>query len=314
MRWPVDTKFSQKLLADEQLTARILSSVRHLLETSILLGSSTVTRLDFTIDSTTFEPVVVIASPSLCLHPEPHGFNDEILVNCFPGSYESLVALILSDWNIHADRSRDRGETNRINFNELASSYNDLFDDMPQNQLLKQMAKDYSWKGRILDVGCGTGMFGRIVKQYSPDSVLEGLDAADLMTMSSDITKYYQGPIRIGDMEKILLELDLADHVVCFSVFQYVDYVTFLSTVAQIFCVAKRSVSFDVVDVSPEYLDMLSMGSEYERLLPVNNVPAMRRFHVPPGWKKILETRTAAYVEPEFGTEVFSYYFRFEHI
>lgn len=313
-RWPEDTKFSQKLLADEQLSVRILNSARNLFATDSLLRPSTVIRVDLTIDSTTLELVAIIVSPSLCLLPEPDGLNDEILVDSVPGSYESLVALILSDLNVHADRSRDRGETNRVNFNELASSYNDLFNDMPQNQLLEWMAKEYFWTGRILDVGCGTGMFGRIVKRYNPDSVLEGLDAAESMTMSPDITTYYQGPIRIGDMEKMLLEYDLADHIVCFSVFQYVDYVTFLSTVAQMFCVAKKSVSFDVVDISSEYLDILSMGSEYERLLPVNNVPAIQRFHVPPGWKKVLETRTIAYVEPEFGMEVFSYYFRFERI
>ncbi|KAK8104883.1 uncharacterized protein PG998_011916 [Apiospora kogelbergensis] len=265
-------------------------------------------RIDLTIDAASMQFISAIMDR---LHLSPGAlWNDEQLIEALPGSYDALFALALSNLNAHPDRARQRDQVNRQNFNALASIYDELFTEDP---FMRKLAQRYTWEGRVLDIGCGTGMIGKLLKTYHPNATVEGLDAAESMVTTQTINECYKAPIHVGDMEKILLDIGTVTHSVCYSVFQYVDSITFLATVAQIFSMTEESVSFDVVDITPSYINALSSkGSQYERLLPVDNSASMHRFEVPPGWVKVLEERFVSYTDPEVDMDIFSTQYRFE--
>jgi len=129
----------------------------------------------------------------------------------------------------------------------------------------------------------------------------------------------YEKPIMIGPIQEILTRAEMHDHVVCFGSFHLVNHTDFVSSLSQMFLRARRSVSFDVDDLSSAYIQgYMAVCDEQQgsSWLDFNhNVAAAMRFGVPPGWRAVVyNERRFAYHSPLMDEDVYTHSSRFESI
>jgi hypothetical protein len=78
------------------------------------------------------------------------------------------------------------------------------------------------------------------------------------------------------------------------------------------FMLARKSVTFEVDDLDPEYLGMLRKHNGGDQAFDFNNVQAVQEFGIPKGWCRVYRDRKHLYTSPTTKTDVFGYLMRFE--
>ena len=177
---------------------------------------------------------------------------------------------------------------------------------------MRSIAFQFTWEGIVLDVGCGQGVFGGLLALYHKDVDLYGTDMSEAMIKAAQIGRYYHSPIHIGPMEQTLIRSPTPDYITCFSVFQYVTPMTFMAALSQMFLKARKSVTFDIPEVSPVYARKLNSTPKLSR--PTDHLLSLDRIGTPAGWKLTMRRHCLTYTEPNDGIEVYSRYIRYERV
>jgi len=76
---------------------------------------------------------------------------------------------------------------------------------------------------------------------------------------------------------------------------------------------ARKSVAFDVDDVSQAYIDKI-IDAYGEGLRNHNHIKAYKRFGTPPGWRKVVEETRPLFYSPSNKLEVTGIVVRFEKL
>lgn len=97
----------------------------------------------------------------------------------------------------------------------------------------------------------------------------------------------------------------------CFGALHFLDSVLLNAVLSRVFMLARRSVTFEVDDLSDEYI-----GGVVEKhgalCFNANHVRAVEEFGVPKGWALQLREWEKLYVSPTTNGEVGGYVMRFE--
>lgn len=80
---------------------------------------------------------------------------------------------------------------------------------------------------------------------------------SEAMVKAPQIQQHYHLPIMTGPMEQVLINCPVPVHITCFSVFQYVTPMTSMKVLPQMFCKARKSITFDIPEVTAEYGQLL---------------------------------------------------------
>lgn len=235
---------------------------------------------------------------------------DDWMIERCPGGHESLLCLFLATHQKQPTSRIAKRNNVRTTFDILSSHFDDAFQHTAHVAVLRSLAFRFDWSGTVLDVGCGTGMFGGTLSSYHDGYSIYGTDLSQPMVEAPLIKAHYEAPIAVGPMEELLMGPDMADHLVCFSVLQYVDAVTFKAVLSQMFLKARQSVTFDVPDVTVDYISRLSVTGSFSK--PANHLLSLQKFGTPHGWKLVMDRYTLSYTEPNFSLDIYSRYLRFE--
>jgi hypothetical protein len=101
------------------------------------------------------------------------------------------------------------------------------------------------------------------------------------------------------------------DHIVCFGALHFLDTVHLNAVLARMFMLARKSITFEIDDMSQEYIDELK---KRYGLLNSNNVEAMEEFGTPKGWRNVHHQREYLFKSPTTNIDVSGYAMRFERI
>lgn len=85
------------------------------------------------------------------------------------------------------------------------------------------------------------------------------------------------------------------------------------AVLARMFMLARKSVSFEIDDLSCEYIDAV-YKQEGGQFVNFNNTQAVQEFGIPKGWKKVHNERAFLYSSPNTKIDVFGWMMRFERI
>ncbi|KAI0025615.1 hypothetical protein F4780DRAFT_775062 [Xylariomycetidae sp. FL0641] len=240
------------------------------------------------------------------------GTQDYWLVTQVPGGHEALLSLLITHHQQKAKGLTAKQAVVSTAFAVISSQLAATFDCIAHVAVMRSLAFHCNWDRSVLDVGCGQGVFGGLLASYHPDVLLYGTDMSEAMIEAPQIKQLYQSPIHVGPMEQTLISSPTVDHITCFSVFQYVPPMTFLAAVSQMFLKARKSITFDVPEVSAEYVRKLKNVPELSR--PIDNLAALERIGIPAGWEMVMHRHCLSYTEPNYDHDVYSRYIRFERV
>lgn len=241
-----------------------------------------------------------------------HESLDDWLVKQIPGGHEALLCLVLT---LHQQKSQGltaKQATVCAAFDAMSPHLAATFDRIAHVAVMRSLAFQFPWDGPVLDVGCGQGVFGGLLALYHKNIDLYGTDMSEAMIKAPHIGKHYHLPIHIGPMETTLISSPTPDHITCFSVFQYVTPMTFMAALSQMFLKARKSITFDIPEVSPEYARKLSNVNRLSR--PTDHLPSLDRIGTPDGWKLTMHRHCLTYTEPNYDIDVYSRYIRYERV
>lgn len=79
------------------------------------------------------------------------------------------------------------------------------------------------------------------------------------------------------------------------------------------FMLAQKSVTFEVDDLSDEYIDDIKR-IHGDLCVNINHVRTVEKFGIPRKWKRVHNERVYLYKSPSTGTDVFGLAMRFEKV
>ena len=253
--------------------------------------------------------VVGVNTPAIFTHREASiDYSSLIACEAFAGAEHAIFDVLLSS---------KRTQLGRPDTTTIATAYDEMspiFDDVITTQdtyhdMYKMYIETFDFTGTVLDLACGTGMFARCLRKASVAANLSGVDISSASIALAQ--QYYDEPIVLGDMYTEIMKAGQYDHISCYGAMHFFDDVDFTAILVRMLMCARRSVSFEVDDLSKEYLDRIN-ACEGPGWRNFNNKAALRDFGVPRGWTKVLERSAKLYRSPATGLEVGCIQVRFE--
>lgn len=262
------------------------------------------------------------------LNPAPHLFylqekspwDSQVVARTIPGGYAAFFETLLSARLARVPHYVMRNEGCARQHDRLARLYYTILDstNVTDNRLSPFVGK-YDYNGTVLDCCSGSGEFARFAIEQGVKAKYSALDYSVEMTKLPYSKTLYEQPFIIGPVQEVLAGAPMHDHVVCFGSLHLLQPFDFASTISQLFLRARKSVTFDVDDLSQTYVQGFPNASSekcWEKLeYNHNNVAQMFRFGVPYGWKAVVNgDRRFAYRSLVMKEDVYTHSFRFEQM
>lgn len=259
-------------------------------------------------------------APSFFLTKGSSPWDDQVIAKTFPGGHPAFIEALLSTRLCGIAQYAMRNKGCARQHDRLARLYWTVLDktNVTHDRLSPFVGK-FNYDGTVLDCCSGTGEFARFANEGGVKAKYSSLDYSVEMTNILGSKKLYEQPFIIGPMQEVLTKAAVHDHVVCFGSFHLLQPFDFLSAISQMFLRARKSVTFDVDDLSEGYISKFpdwSSEKAWEKLeYNHNNVENALRFGVPVGWKAVLPgERRFAYHSLLMKEDVYTRSFRFEKI
>ncbi|KAG6046864.1 hypothetical protein E4U39_000987 [Claviceps sp. Clav50 group G5] len=292
------------------------------------------------------------------VNPQPAEFlpagqyQDLSIFHGFPGGHSALIDVYIANHLLrHPLEQESRHVGTASAYDGMAPSYDYLMStgDNTIKQSVGELVEKYDFSGTILDLGCGTGVFGRMLAQSqkhtasvsttpssSPPNTslaytngsngtkdtkrnyrLLGCDISSGMLDVCRETGLYDS-LHQATMHSALMNLtEPIDHLVCSSALQHIEPEMFSFVMVLFFLRASKSITLSVEDIPDVYNEnLIKLGHiKAGHMAPSSNhVGAMEAFGVPEGlgWRLVSKKRVFSWASPKTGDRIHSTYFRFE--
>lgn len=232
--------------------------------------------------------------------------DDFVIEKTFPGGHTALVDVIID--------ARRRFDFVRGFYGEFAPNY-DTYVTGPDAQVITRVWKEVVAKndfgGSVLDLGCGTGLVGNLIKaKYS--SELVGVDLCPEMAERAKATAYSK--VILGRMENVVVSEQLGkqtfDHVLSVGVLMYLDPKNFQMVLGRAFDLAQSSVTLTVENIEEPY------RTQFMALHPCNVIwnhyEVVKAFVPPRGWSLVWQREDELWTSPTTRDVVSGVTVRFE--
>jgi 2-polyprenyl-3-methyl-5-hydroxy-6-metoxy-1,4-benzoquinol methylase len=145
-----------------------------------------------------------------------------------------------------------------------------------------EICQKYNFSGTVIDIGCGTGIGGKIILKHNNSSKIIGVDFAEEMAKKS-IQNGYQN-VYVGLMEEIIPVLVSKnvkfDHAISLSAIYHLPNNVVTNFLSSLFEIAEKSVTLEIEEITEEFLVNIERKLNF-RVPFFNNVPIVEEFRLP---------------------------------
>ncbi|KAH7912059.1 hypothetical protein BJ138DRAFT_1149218 [Hygrophoropsis aurantiaca] len=259
---------------------------------------------------------VLEVNPAPAVFYPAHDFftDDHIILNSFPGGHEALMNMLIVTKLSQMRAFEKQVAGVRKGYDEMAPQYDAFASSGNFGSSYPTIAAEFEFAGSVLDLGCGTGTFGRILHEVKPEqaSVLTGVDISPAMLANPTIRTHYDTVI-VRSMQEAAMTLEDFDHVVVFGCLHFLDPTIFSAFFSRLFFVARRSITINVEEIPQQYNDKLQEVG-YGFMYSWNHTKAVRDFGVPANWRISCERRLDGWTSVRTGIHVPGTTLRYERM
>ncbi|PHH60288.1 hypothetical protein CDD81_1878 [Ophiocordyceps australis] len=266
-------------------------------------------------DGTNDVYVLEVNSIPVVFYPRGNKLGDDLVVEeTFPGAHLAFMDMLLATKMMQLGLHKKQTKHLASVYDKFAPSYDGVWRAAGLRKVQELMVRKFDFGGTVLDLACGTGAVGRVLHEAGIEAEITGIEVSEGMLQSSpDIHQHYKQPIIVGPMEEEIMTAGPHDHVVCFGALHFLQPVMFNAVLAKMFMLARKSVSFDIDDVPPSYIDFLR-DNHGQLFINYNHVEEMEQFGVPKAWKLVHKSHEFLFTSPHAGHDIFGYALRFERL
>jgi D-ala D-ala ligase C-terminus/Methyltransferase domain len=150
--------------------------------------------------------VIEVNSIPVVFYPKGNTFGDDLVVGeKFPGGQAAFFDVLLATKQIQLGWHAKRFEHVAAIYDEFATIYDPIKRCSGLNEVEQYFAANFDFSGTVLDLACGTGVFGCILHDRGISAEVTGVDISRGMVEAPDIKNHYKRPIRIGPMEELIM-------------------------------------------------------------------------------------------------------------
>ncbi|KAB8349404.1 hypothetical protein FH972_023431 [Carpinus fangiana] len=258
-------------------------------------------------------------------------FEMAVIQNTFPGGLDALKDTLLMVKRIHDAKSQGQQTYPEIGgartFYDKYTTYDQNVLASKQYDMMQGFAETYLYEGTVLDLACGTGLWGRALDEAQQSPLITGarccnivalkivfltkfvlttalqLDISTEMIKGPSIVQTYLQPIVISTIQEFIILNWSYDHITCWGALHFLDSIDFNAVMSRMFSIAKKSISFELDEVCEKYRD----GFVQRFNCPCyNNSELLDQFRIPAGWAKVKDDRLLLYKSPSIGVDVFA--------
>ncbi|KAF3310791.1 hypothetical protein TWF173_009268 [Orbilia oligospora] len=298
------------------------------------------------------EPVALEVNPMPAVFlPPPNDWEDLAVRLSFPGGHPALINTLIASQML---RRRAREPTSKIVgevYDNLSSKYDEILHSAANPQygdfFGMAIARIGKSGGTILDVGSGTGLFGRALRQKTqqitpPESesdsgsdneaqklslesrpklprecIITGIELSKGMAEMCQKTGVYN-KVHIGPAQSLITSIGSFDHIVSFSVLYFLTPEDFTMTMVRAFQLARKSLTVGLDEIPESYTNkLIEMGPPHSHMIGHNHLPIMEKMFCdtpPAGWKLVDKHRQWGWKSPIAGSEVYVTLYSFERL
>jgi SAM-dependent methyltransferase len=227
---------------------------------------------------------------------------DSVIHEHFDGGHEKIM-----DYIIESKFYQIKNLVIKNNYDKFSNEYEEGYFKTNMPKILENISKIYNFNGSVLDLGCGTGVFGRFLIKNNDDIKITGIDISPKMAEKA----YEYNELYIGPIQLMINNFHSFDHIISSGALYFLDSDSFKEVIYKIFKIANISITIGVEDIPEIYnKKLISMG--YENMNSYNNINIIENFELPLNWNLINKERMFMWSSPRTGDDIYGFFYRFE--
>ncbi|RSL38726.1 hypothetical protein CEP53_014628 [Fusarium sp. AF-6] len=271
--------------------------------------------------------VVIAVNPMPTVFLPPASGEEAVISNSLPGEHRALINIMMASYMMRSE-TYDNVRQDLIGkvYNGVAPQYDAQY--TPQStaeEVLARLLSKFNFDGSLLDIACGTGLIGRLIRAkqqtQSNESSLTpqrsrhvGLDISSEMARLAKESGY--DDVFIGPVQEILpIITEPFDHIMCYQAIHFVSAFEVSLVLSRCFQLARKSVTIGVDEIPEAYNEAIKkLPPPSNVMTSINHVQEVRDFGVPRGWKLALEEQVFGWKSPNTNVDINTTLFHFERI
>jgi SAM-dependent methyltransferase len=266
------------------------------------------------------EPVVIEVNPMPAVFLPDEKWEDVAVRESFPGGHRALVNVLIASHLIRRKVEENRQSRIADIYTTYSKTYDESIARFRLISIYERIISLVDLSGSILELGSGTGVFGRLLEKKSPPpshetTTLTGIELSKGMIEKCQETGLYK-QVYHGSMQTIFPSMGPFDHIVSFGTLCYASPEDFSLIMARSFQLARKSIAVTIDEITDEYNQRLRELND-PNMTGYNNKAEMEKtFCNPPpaGWKLSETFREFGWSSPHVQSDIFVTSYIFERV
>lgn len=179
--------------------------------------------------------------------------EDLIIAKSFPGGHEAFINCAITTQRLKLEETNIAEQRVGESYTEISSDYEMHVEATDLPKIVAEVVDRYDFSGSVLDLACGTGLFGRTLHP-SQQSRHQSLSVIDGIEISPGMARFAVGSgiynhIHIGSMQRTVTRMHPVDHVCIFGAIYFLLPEEMSLVVSRVFQLARKSVTLAVDEI-----------------------------------------------------------------